>query len=218
MLAPIVEIFCEVDDFCKEVMQNQTLRLLPNPDRKRCRKSRLSISEIITILILFQLSHYRTFKDFYDDCLIRELRTYFPFISYNRFVEIQASAIPLLSMFVLNRTGMETGIYYVDSTTLKVCHNKRIYSHKVFEGLAERGKTSMGWFFGFKLHVVVNHQGEIMAFCVTKGNVDDRTPVKKLFRNLKGIAAGDKGYISKKLHDDLEDDGINFLTRTKKNM
>ena len=219
MLAPIVEIFCDIDDFCKVFYRQQSLKLLPNPDRKRKRECNLTVSEIMTILVLFQLSHYRTFKDFYDGCLLRDLRSYFPrFISYNHFTSIQSCVIPMLTMYMLSKTGQETGIYYVDATTLKVCHNKRISRHKVFEGLAERGKTSMGWFFGFKLHLAVNHKGEIMAFQLTPGNNDDRKSVRQLLKGLKGTAAGDRGYIGKKLAAELKDTGINFLTKARRNM
>ena len=219
MLAPVVEIFCDIDDFCKEFYRRQAPRLLPNPERRRERECRLTISEIMTILVLFQLSHNRTFKDFYDGCVLRELRQYFPkFISYNRFVEVQSSMVPLLAVYMLSKAGQETGMYYVDTTTLKVCHNRRIHRHKVFDGLAERGKTSMGWFFGFKLHLAVNHKGEIMSFILTPGNVDDRKTVRQLFKGLKGTAAADRGYIGKKLAADLKQMGINFLTKARRNM
>ncbi|MEI7669317.1 MAG: IS982 family transposase, partial [Pseudomonadota bacterium] len=221
MLAPVTEIFCEIDDFCKLFYDNQSVLYLPKPDcvGHSRRESTLSISEIITIQILFQLSHYRTFKDFYDGCLLRELRGYFPkFISYNRFTAIQSSVIPLLLAFMLTKTGKQTGIYYIDATALKVCNNRRIHSHKVFKDIAKRGKTSMGWFFGFKLHLVVNHLGKIMAFQLTAGNVDDRVPVKELLKNLIGMAAGDRGYIKKGLAEYLQKFGLNFLTKIKKNM
>jgi hypothetical protein len=151
MLAPIIEIFCEIDDFCKQFLKNQQTKILPNPNRKRRRKCQMSISEIMTIVILFHLSHYRTFKDFYHECVIRYLQSYFPnLVSYNRFVELQAIVIAPLTAYLLSKRGQETGLYYVDSTPLKVCHNRRIYKHKVFKGIANRGKHSMGWFFGFK--------------------------------------------------------------------
>jgi hypothetical protein len=116
------------------------------------------------------------------------------------------------------KTGHASEPYYVDSTTIKVCRNQRINQHQTSDGIAERGKSSMGWFFGFKLHVVINHKGELMAFCLTPGNTDDRQPVPKLFRKLEGLTAGDKGYISKKVAAELAEMGINFITRTRRNM
>src|SRR3954462_11141441 len=80
----------------------------------------------------------------------------------------------------------QTGLYYIDSTALPVCDNHRISRHKVFADLAQRGKTSMGWFFGFKLHLVFNNDNEIVALKLTPGNVHDTTPVPALTRDLIG--------------------------------
>jgi len=179
----------------------------------------MSASEIMCILVLFHMSHYRTFKDFYIDCVSTDLKVFFPaLISYNRFIEIQSSVFIALTAYVLSKTGDKTNLYYLDSTTLKVCHNKRIYRNKVFKGMATRGKSSMGWFYGFKLHLVINHRGEIITFCLTKGNVDDRVPVEKLTHNLQGLAAADKGYLSKELEELLQKNNLKFITRVRKNM
>lgn len=219
MLAPIENIFCEIDDFCKEFYQNQSYRILPNPNRKRIRYCKMASSEIMTIIILFHLSHYRTFKDYYHECVIKYLKPYFPtLVSYNRFLELKSSVILQLAVYMKHKAGAETGMYYIDSTTLKVCHNRRIYRHKVFDKIAKRGKSSMGWFFGFKLHLVINHKGEIMSFCLTPGNVDDRVPMETLFKNLKGTACGDRGYISKNKAQVLLEQGLSFITKTKANM
>lgn len=219
MLAPIVEIFCDIDDFCKYYFARQSNKILPNPDRKRCKKCAMDISEIMTIVVLFQLSHYRTFKDFYMGCVLEHMQNYFPtLLSYNRFVELQSSVIMPLLAYLFSKRGQETGLYYIDSTPLKVCNNRRIYKHKVFKGLASRGKHSMGWFFGFKLHLVINHKGELMNFCFTKGNTSDIAVMEKLFKNLSGLAAGDKGYLSKKKAENLKNLGLKFVTKVRKNM
>lgn len=104
--------------------------------------------------------------------------------------------------------GQCTGISFVDSTPLRVCHNKRIAQHRVFEGFAERGKTTMGWFYGFKLHSVMNHHGEVVTFDLTPGNVDDRTPLDQFQPHLFGKLFGDKGYLSQKLRDALRELGM----------
>src|SRR3990167_2483943 len=167
MLAPVTEIFCDIDDFCKDYLKNQSSFLLPNPERKRDREMQMSLSEIGTIIVLFQMSHYRTFKDFYYGCILPDA------LSYTRFVACKSMALMMLTAYILSKAGNETGLYYIDSITLRVCHNKRIYRNKVFKGLAARSKSTMGWFYGFKLHLVINHHGEIMSFCLTKGNVGD---------------------------------------------
>ena len=219
MLAPVVEIFCEIDDFCKIYFKGQKTKILPNPNRKRHRKSQMDLSEIMTIVILFHLSHYRTFKDFYHECVIRYWFNYFPsLLSYNRFTELQSSVVAALAAYLLCRRGQETNLYYVDSSPIKVCNNRRIYKHKVFAGIATRGKHSMGWFFGFKIHLVINHKGELISFCFTKGNVDDRKVLDKLLKNLKGLIAGDKGYLSKEKSDYFARQGLSLITRVRKNM
>lgn len=219
LLAPIVEIFCDIDDFYKQHRHEFANRCLPITAGKRRRNTQMSESEMLSIMILFHLSHYRTFKDFYRDCVLGELRGYFPAaISYPRFVALMPRLLAPLTSYVLSKTGKQTNLYYVDSTKLMVCHNRRIYRHQVFKGMAERGHSSVGYFFGFKLHVVINHQGELMSFCITKGNVDDRKVVNKLMRGLTGLGVGDKGYIDQKLEETLSQQGLRFITKVRKNM
>jgi hypothetical protein len=219
MLAPIEEIFCTIDDDFKEILEGHEKRLLPNPDRQRQRACRLCFSEIATIMVLFHMSQYRTFKDYYHECVIKTMRGYFPsLVSYNRFVELQKTVIPYLIMFLQRHKGEETGIYFVDATKLPVCHNKRIFNHKVFKDIAKRGKTTTGWFFGFKLHIVINQKGELMSFFLTPGNVDDRKPLKSLFKKLCGLGFGDAGYVGKTWQESLGDMGLKFITTIKKNM
>jgi hypothetical protein len=132
----------------------------------------MAASELMTIVILFHLSHYRTFKDFYLECVQSQMTSYFPkLVSYNHFVEMMSSIFLPLAAYLVARLGQPTGFYYVDSTSLKVCHHRRIRQHRVFKGIAQRGKTSVDWFHGFKLHLVINHLGELVNFCVTRGNV-----------------------------------------------
>jgi hypothetical protein len=116
------------------------------------------------------------------------------------------------------RKGQPTGLQFIDSLPVRVCHSRRISSHKVFAGLAQRGKSSMGWFYGFKLHLVINDQGELLAFCLTPGNVDDRRPVKKLVRRLWGKLFGDRGYISQELFEQLWAEGLQLVTKIRRNM
>lgn len=218
-MAPIEEIFCEIDDFCKAFFSRFNLCLLPAPGAKRTRALSMSAGEIMTILVLFHLSHYRDFKNFYLDHVCRHMRDCFPkLLSYNRFNEVQGRVFPALCAYMKQKSGHETGLYYVDSTTLSVCRNQRIPRHQTFEDIAERGKSSMGWFFGFKLHIVINHMGEIVSFCLTPGNTDDRKPVPDLMKDLNGLAAGDKGYISSELAEKLGKTGLKFITKTRKNM
>jgi hypothetical protein len=220
----ITRIFCDVDDFCKALEAYCKSHLLPSSTGNAWFPAgNMTLSEVITIVILFHLSGYRCFKWFYKQAIQgSDLKQYFPeTVSYNRFVELKAYCLmPLLLYTQFFRRGQATGISFIDSTSVKVCHNKRIYHHKVFSGIAARGKTSTGWFYGFKLHLIINDRGEILSFYLTKGNVDDRNMnvIDSLCRDLTGKLYGDRGYISKDLFERLFEQGLQLITRLKKNM
>jgi len=113
------------------------------------------------------------------------------------------SALLPLCAYVRSCFGACSGISFMDSTSLVVCRNRRSAQHQVFENLAARGKTSVEWFFGFKLHLVFNAQGELLNFVLTPGNTDDRTPVPKLLQQLFCKVFADIGYVSQKLAKQL---------------
>ena len=165
----LLEIFCDVDDFMIIFDEWFKTRALTQAPSKRGRKSTLSMSEVMTIIIWFHQSHYRDFKTFYLEYVCPYLRSEFPnLVSYNRFVELMPGTLLPLCVYLYLRRGHKTGIAFVDSTPIAVCHNKRIRRHKTFASLARRGKSTMGYYYGFKLHLVVNDQGEILAFCLTR--------------------------------------------------
>lgn len=217
-----INIFCEFDDFCKKFLPFWKKQLIKSGKQKRAdRKDCLSTSEIMTILILFQTSGYKNFKAFYTGHFKNILKLYFSKLPcYNRFLDIEKKAfIPLLTFLQYkNSMSKKTDIYYVDSTPLTVCRNQRIHRHKTFKGIAKRGKSSMGWFYGFKLHILTNSMGEIMSFKITKGNVHDNKPVIELARNLTGRLFGDKGYLGKKLKEKLKNQSLNIVTKVRSNM
>lgn len=213
----IVALFCDIDDFCQRFEPWLQVQLLTI--RQRQRQPTMHLSEVMTILVLFHLQGYRTFKQFYLEHVCVHLRQEFPnLVSYSRFVELQRDALLPLCAYLKRRYGHCTGIAFVDSTALAVCHNRRIHSHRVFAEVAARGKSSVGWFFGFKLHLVVNDQGELLACCLTPGNVDDRTPVPDLVKELWGKLFGDKGYISQALFETLLDQDLQLITKLRRNM
>ena len=200
----LTTIFYNSDDFCKEYEKLINPKLLrENTSAKGGRPRRLTLSEVITICIYFQCSGYRNFKQYYTKCVLVELKNAFgKLVSYNRFTELMHEAAEPLGLFAVMRCSKsKLGLSFIDSTKLVVCNNLRIYSHKVFKGVAARGKTSTGWFYGFKLHIVINHVGEIVSFFITPGNVNDRNKnvIDRLTKNLKGLLCGDKGYLSKVL-------------------
>ena len=217
----LIGIFCDIDDFCKGFEEYWKKYLLPDgaPVIPKCS---MSLSEIMTIVVFFHLSNCRTFKWYYKLYICGTLKECFPqALSYNRFVEIMQSAIVPLTVYLMKfRVGKCSGINFLDSTALDVCHTRRIHSHKVFKGIAQRGKTSTGWFFGFKLHLIINDEGEILSFCLTAGNVDDRDweTISALTREIYGKLFADKGYISQKLFEKLLQQDITLITKLKKNM
>ena len=222
--AKLVEKFYIIDEFCKNFEKTLASASLPEDTQKKKRNkpSKLSTSEVITILILFHTGNYRNLKHFYLFYVCQHMKSYFPKqVSYNRFVELQQKAMLPLAVFL--KTGCLaqcTGVSFIDSTRIAVCNNKRIRRNKVFSGIAELGKSTMGWFFGFKLHLIVNDKGELVNFVITQGNVDDREPVKNenFTKNVFGKLFADKGYIGQGLFEMLFLNGIQLITKLKKNM
>ena len=216
----LLELFVSVDDFCQVFLPFWERKLMQDGSKKRHRAGEMSISEIMTILIHFHQSHYRDFKTYYTDHVCKHLRNEFPrLISYERFVILMPSVLGPMSAYLKSLYRGCHGISFLDSTALSVCDNHRIHNHKVFAGLAQRGKGSMGWFYGFKLHLVVNDRGELLACQITPGNVDDRQPVPTLARRLFGKLIADRGYISQALFEQLLDTfGVQLITKLRKNM
>lgn len=214
----LTELYCTVDDFWKLFKLQWEEHLIANGKSRRGPEPELSISEMMTIAILFHQSNYRTFKHFYG-YVSHYLKSAFPrLISYSRFVYLMKGLFIPLFAYLLHRRGHITGIAFIDSTSITVCHNKRISRNRVFKNLAKRGKTTAGWFYGFKLHLIINDQGEILAFQLTPGNVADIALVEKLSEGLFGKLFGDKGYISADLAKKLLEKGIELFTSIRANM
>lgn len=216
----VLALFCHVDDFCVEFLPRWQQQLLTSGLVQRVRPRQLCLSEIMTILIAFHFSHYRDFKAFYTLEVQGHWRAEFPgLVSYSRFVDFVPSALIPLCAYLRRCSGACTGITFVDATALAVCHNRRIAQHRVFTGLAARGKTSLGWFFGFKLHLLVNDKGELLKVALTPGNTDDRKPVPRLTQHLFGKLFADKGYLSTALTKELlQTFGVRLVTPLKRKM
>jgi Transposase DDE domain len=218
----ILTVFCEIDDFCNEFEPRFNQMLIGDGTRQRTKPGAMSLSEVMTILVMFHLSGYRNLKTFYTAFVGQYWRAEFPHLSsYTRFVERQRDVLIPLWCYLHLKRGNCTGISFVDATTLKVCQNLRIPRHKVFAGSAGRGQTSVGWFYGFKLHLIINECGEIVSCYLTAGNVDDRQTVAgmvKKARRMFGKLFGDKGYISKALSECLQTEQAQLVTGIKKNM
>jgi len=218
-LDKITEIFYMTDEFCLEFQKSINGHLIGNAPKK---KPKMAQSEVITILIMFHGMPHKNLKNFYLNYVQKHLTDLFPnTVSYNRFVELSQQVILPMTMFLkMQCLGDCTGISYVDSTPIRVCKNKRIKRNKVFKNFATVGKSTMGWFFGFKLHLIVNEKGDILNFVITQGNVDDRSPLNdsNFLEKIKGKLYADKGYISAKLTQLLFVDGILLITGIRDKM
>ena len=219
----VTEIYCMADDFCKEFeLQQKKYMIEDKRQQHRNKSNRISDAEIMVILILFHSGGFRCFKYYYKEYVCKHLKHLFPGqVSYNRFVELEKQVLLSLTIFI-KKVLLETstGISFIDSTPLRVCRNQRILIHKTFEGLAEREKCSIEWFFGFKLDLIINDKGKILKFMFTPGNVDNREPLKqgKFVENIKGKLCTDKGYIGQALFENLFLNGIQFVTKVKSDM
>ena len=218
----IVSLFCKTDDFFLAYEAYLAPRTLEEdqPTETRGRPRSLHLSEVMTLLIAFHQSGYRTFKHFYEKHVCLYWRAAFPnLVSYSRFVQLKKEVLTLLTLYLHVLLGECSGISLVDSTRLCVCDNKRISSHRVFAAHAGRSKTSMGWFYGFKLHLIINEKGDLLGFELTPGNTDDRQPLSDLSGDrFFGNLYGDKGYISKDLREILNEQGIDLFYKVRKNM
>jgi hypothetical protein len=215
----ITTLYCSVDDFFKTFHKKREKQFIGSDKKKRGPSGKLSVPEMMTIFILFHQSNYRTFKHFYKNYVHLFLRKEFPnLISYSRFVSIIKTLFIPLFAYLIHNKGENTGYSFIDSTKLQVCNNKRINRNKVFKGLAKRGKTTMGWFFGFKLHLIVNDKGEILSFLLTPGNVSDIAILNDISKGIFGKLFGDKGYICAKETEKLYKRGLHLITTIRKNM
>lgn len=214
------ELYCLVDDFCKLFIPEWEKTLVKAGIFKRKRNGQLSDSEFMTIYLLFQSSGYRDFKHYYLGCVLRgDLKKAFPqAVSYTRFVaRIPRIFIPLCAFLKSIKADID-GVGFMDSTSITVCHNKRTSSHKVFRDFAALGKTTKGWFYGFKLHLICNSKGELCACRITPGNWDDRKPVDSMTKDMLGKLFADKGYIDQKLSQILLERGLRLITGIRKKM
>lgn len=218
----LIKTFCEIDDYCKEYEIMCKKHLTDKEYKETNPVTSMALSEIITILINFHTSKYRDFKSYYKIMILGLLKSYFPkAVSYSRFVEIMRYAlVPLLLYTIQYGFGKCNGLNFIDSTPLIACKYQRRYSNKVMKGLAGIGKSSTGWFYGMKLHLIINGSGEILSFCITPGNISDinEEVIEKLTKNIFGKLIGDKGYISGKIFKKLFENNITLITKVRKNM
>lgn len=213
-----VTLFCLVDDFCKGFKPWYRKQLIADNKLRRNRSCRLRLSEVITLLIAYHQSGMACFKYFYLDVCQRHKDLFPQLVHYDRFITLIKRAFPALVCLLKSLAGEVTEYLFIDSTPMAVCHNLRERKHKVFKGLAAKGRTSTGWFFGLKLHLLFNTHGEIVRLVITAGNTGDRAPVLDMMNGIIAKLIGDKGYLSKKLFQQLFEQGVTLITKIKRNM
>ena len=212
-------LFYSVDDFCKSFEPWYKKQLISVKRQKtRQRHGHLKLSEVLTILIAYHQSGMSCFKYFYQDLTLHQRHLFPKFVHYARFMVMIKRALPALICLLKSLMGKVSEYMFIDSTPQAVYHNRRERSHKVFKDMAAKGKTSTGFFFGFKLHMLINTQGEIVRLTITPGNCDDRSPVRDMLKGIKTKLIGDKGYLSQSLFDDLFQSGTTLITKVRKNM
>ena len=206
MSIDIRALYCCLDDFCKVFEDWEAHRLIPSTTTRQ-RPGKLSRAEMLFITMLFHLSSFKHYRACFGDLP-----------HYDRFISLMPRLFAPLMILLHSLSGEQTGIYFADSTKRAVCHNRRIHRHAVFKALAARGKTSMGWFYGLKLHFVINHQGQIMALRIIPGNTADSAVLEAMTRQLAGKLYADKGYIGNVLFNTLRRRGLHLITGIRRNM
>ncbi len=212
----LTEIFIACDDFCKH-FQHYSMSQLQQPLKAR----QMCDSEMMAIVIFYHHSGMKCFKYYYEHIISKLLASYWkkPY-TYAAFVaQIPRVNFLLFAFLSACRLATPTEANYIDSTPLVVAHNRRKQQNKTFKGLARTGKTSTGWFFGFKLHAVINQKGQLVVFTITTANVADNNQdlLEKLTQRLKGFLYGDKGYLTA-LADKFKERGLELITKYRKNM
>ena len=214
----LTELYGLIDDFYKAFEAQLKAHLLADGKRHRSHQGRLSLPELMTLVVLFHPIGYRQFKRFYLNPVCGYLRAEFPRLpTYQRCVERMPRGRVAWAAWVDPLTGKCSGVSMADPP-LAVCDHLRIARPRVFRGMAARGKSSTGWFFGFKWHRVIHHRGELLCVSLTPCKVDDRQPLRQFAQRLFGKRYADKGYIAKWLTDFLKNAGIEWVTQIKKNM
>jgi IS5 family transposase len=218
MAVDITALYCCLDDFCKVFGDWEAHQLIPSQTTRQ-RAGKLSRSEMLFIMVLFHLSPFKHVKAFYHYGVGQQHRACFGDLPhYDRFVSLMPRLFAPLMVLLHSLSGEQTGIYFAGSTKLAVCHTRRIHRHQVFNSLAARGKTSMGWFYGLKLHFVINHKGQVVALKITPGNTADTTVLDEMTRHLTGKLYADKGYIGHMLFSKLWQRGLHLITSIRRTM
>ncbi|MDQ5921758.1 MAG: hypothetical protein QG673_1817 [Pseudomonadota bacterium] len=218
-MTDLTELYVEIDDFCRKIVASLNMHLIGTGKTIQIDTVGLNLSEILTILVYYHFSRFDCLKHYYLIKMCCNYKKDFPGLpSYNRFVERIKDVAWLAALYLQYRQVKFNGAGYIDSTPLRVCNNKRTNSHKVFKFVATLGKSSMGWFYGFKLHIICDFMGNIIKCRITHGAENDLKAGKIMMKDLVGKIFADKGYIGKKEFFQLLNKGLILVTGIRKNM
>lgn len=212
-------IFSESIEFCHAFENNYYTFLKMAGFKKRLRRSRMELAELLTMQIWFHFSGFKNFKKYYKDYVLKHFKDCFFLVSYAQYNKM-ANEIPfLLDLFLKSRLKKNDSIFFIDATSLAICHPVRARHNQVFAKEASFGYSTLhGQFFGFKLHLIVNHKGEIANYALSSANHHDSQYMIDLSKGLEGLLCGDKAYISDERRQKLAKQNLKLLTETRKNM
>lgn len=222
----LLQLFCIVDTLVREVLFHTSS--LPESGNTLGRPHNLSISEAVTISLYRFLFPWTDFKHYYGFVQNYHTKEFPNAPHYDNMLSYQKQLLPFFTkllgiLIAINRSAFKNKkvrIMCVDGSPLPVCVNKRIFHHKVMKQVSARGKSTMGWFYGMKLHILVDERGNLLGVTITPGNVDERTQVKKLVGDItNSLLIADAGYVKELLKQELfEKNGIQFVTGVKRTM
>lgn len=215
----LTELYVEIDDFCRKICDNLNQHLLGVGKLTIIDTPGLNLSEVLTILVYYHFSRFDCLKHYYLIKMRTGHKKEFPNLpSYNRFIERIPEVALLAVLYLQYRQVAFNGGGYIDSTPLRVCNNKRTSSHRVFKFVANLGRSSMGWFYGFKLHIICDFMGNIIKCKITRASTNDLKAGKEMMSGLSGKIFADKGYIGKKEFTELFNQGLILVTGIRKGM
>lgn len=221
----LIMIYCFMDEFLKGTLIGIKYAIeRPGKDRPPLKKHNLGLAELASLAIFRFFTGHKNWKDFYQHVKTYHQRDFPRLPDYKNFLEainkLSVLAILMLQGFmnIFNKITGENGLKFTDSTKLAVCQIKREFSHKVCKGLASKSKSTMGWFYGFRLHIICNELMQILKLKITTGIGDERKILETMWSDIFGMIIADAGYVSKKLEKKALSLGKFFLTGTRANM
>ncbi len=221
----LITIYCFVEDFLKGILGSIKYALKrPDQNTPPTPKRNLTLAELVSLAIFKSVSGHRNWKDFYQNIKSYHKKDFPGLPVYENFLRAM-NALSLVALLLLHGfmeffksiTSKEDP-KLTDSTKLEVCKIKREFTHKVAKRIARKAKSSMGWFYGFKLHIICNGLMQILNFRITSGNTDDRKGLEMIWDDIFGMIIADAGYLGEDWQKKAQNLGKHLLTGVRANM